>query len=154
VVATRKDTMKRLLFVVAVALAFASGASASSGPNATAVVKGLSKSGMPIKGYVAYTAETDPNHLLGRPAQYTSKVNFHDGRLPRAAKYDTTGGGSIETFANHADAVRRFKYVEAIAQSPMFAEYDYLNGTVLLRLSSVLTPKQAAAYKRVLLRIT
>jgi hypothetical protein len=35
----------------------------------------------------------------------------------------------------------------------MFAEYDYLAGTVLLRLSNVLTPPQAAKYKAALLKI-
>jgi hypothetical protein len=52
-----------------------------------------------------------------------------------------------------ADAERGFRYVQAITQSvQVFAEYDYLvGGTVLLRLSNVLTP--AAAYQRALERV-
>ena len=30
---------------------------------------------------VVYTEETDSNNLLGRPNQYTSKVNFADNRI-------------------------------------------------------------------------
>jgi hypothetical protein len=93
------------------------------------------------------------NHLLGRPNQYTSKVNFHDSRIPAAANLDTTGGGSIEVFSNRTDAVARFKYVRAFGKTSMFAEYDYLNRHVLLRLSNVLTPSQAARYKAALLKI-
>ena len=36
------------------------------------------------------------------------------------------------------------------AGSPLFAEYEYRKGTVLLRLSHYLTPHQAAEYKRAL----
>ena len=32
--------------------------------------------------------------------------------------------------------------------SPLFSEYDYLEGTVFLRLSHKLTPKQAKVYER------
>lgn len=100
---------------------------------------------------VAYTAKTDPNDLLGRPNQYTSKVNFKDTRLKPdslADDLDVQEGGSIEVFENKSDAIRRKEYIEGIGKgfSP-FSEYTYREGTVLLRLSHRLLPKQAAEYE-------
>lgn len=123
-----------------------------SSPSAVAVLRALRAHGQPIAGYRSYMAANDPNHLLGRPGQYISKVNFHDKRLRFAPDYDTSAGGSIETFANTSDAKRRFKYVQSFGKTSMFAEYDYLSGLVLLRLSNDLTPAQAAIYKRALLK--
>lgn len=99
------------------------------------------------------TAATDGNHLLGRPGQYTSKIDFEDTRIKASdvqgvEKGDVTRGGSIEAFANAADAQTRAKYVEAVTKSmPALNEYDYVHGTVLVRVSHLLTPDQAAAYK-------
>jgi hypothetical protein len=110
----------------------------------------MQQRGLPIKGYVNYSAASDPNHLLGRPWYYVSKLNFHDSRVPREKDFAVSGGGSIETFLNAADARRRLKYVQAIAKSGLFPEYDYLSGKVLLRLSNILTPQQAAQYEQAL----
>ena len=108
----------------------------------------LKASGLPIGGYVNYTASTDDNHLLGRPGQYIHKVNFHDKRLEAVSDYGIDGGGSIETFKSESDAKNRFDYVHAMSSgSAMFSEYEYLDGTVLLRLSHHLTPAQALAYR-------
>jgi hypothetical protein len=116
---------------------------------ALAVLKSLKRAGLPIDGYENYTAETDDNHLLGRPGQYVSKANFHDKRLEKWPDFDSNGGGTIETFASSEDAQNRYDYVHAITtSSSLFAEYEYLNGLVLLRLSHDLTPKQAQAYKK------
>lgn len=99
------------------------------------------------------TADNDPNHLLGRPNQYTSKITFTDSRIKAddiagSEKGSVEQGGSIEVFANEADAKARADYIKAITKSaPMFAEYDYLSGTVLIRVSHYLTPAQAADYK-------
>lgn len=41
----------------------------------------LKAKGLLIGTVVVYTAETDTNKLLGRPNQYTSKVNFADTSL-------------------------------------------------------------------------
>lgn len=127
--------------------------------DAADLLKLLRAKGLPIGSYVNYTARTDENHLLGRQGEYVRKVNFTDKRIPsEESAGDPTSidaGGSIETFANTDDAERRFQYVKAITQSvQVFAEYDYLvGGTVLLRLSNVLTPTQAAAYERELERV-
>lgn len=45
---------------------------------------------------------------------------------------------------NSADTQKRASYVATVTQSTsMFAEYDYVAGDCLLRLSNHLTPKQA-----------
>jgi hypothetical protein len=154
-VTSKEGTMKRiaLLLTIGVALAATSAASAARSPTATDVLASLRHAGMPVGKFVAYTEVTDQNHLLGRPGQYTSKVNFHDTRIQSVAGFDTSGGGSVEVFKSRDDAKRRFVYVQNFGKTSMFAEYDYLAGAILLRLSNVLTPSQAAKYKVALLKI-
>lgn len=100
------------------------------------------------------TAESDPNHLLGRPHQYTSKITFTDSRIPTT---DTDGlkaddlqrGGSIETFATPADAKTRHDYIQAATSTiPALTEYGYLHGTTLIRVSRLLAPAQAGDYEK------
>lgn len=123
--------------------------------SASEVLQELKDKEMPIGESIAYTAKNDPNDLLGRPNQYTSKVNFTDTRLkpnPIADdKFDVQNGGSIEVFENKNAAIRRKKYVASIGKgfSPI-SEYTYREGTVLLRLSHRLLPKQAAEYENAL----
>ncbi|MGW7383302.1 hypothetical protein [Streptomyces sp. NPDC054794] len=112
----------------------------------TAAVPSAKKSGV-------VTADNDPNHLLGRPNQYTSKVTFEDTRIPGdqvsgTEKGDVERGGAIEVFGSPADAKARATYIQAITKSmPALAEYDYVHGTILVRVSHYLTPKQATGYK-------
>jgi hypothetical protein len=122
--------------------------------NAASALRALQRAGMPIGQFVNYTAASDDNHLLGRPGMYVTKVNFRDTRIPAVGDFDTEGGGSIETFENKDDAQRRYDYVHAITSgSSLFFEYEYLRGTVFLRLSKVLTPDQAAGYERAFERL-
>lgn len=99
------------------------------------------------------TAANDPNHLLGRPGQYTSKVTFTDSRIKASDvegtdKGDVDRGGSIEVFEDSSGAQARAKYIQTIAKSmPAVAEYDYVHGAVVVRVSHYLTPEQAAGYK-------
>jgi hypothetical protein len=98
------------------------------------------------------TAQNDPNHLLGRPNQYTSKVIFSDARIAAAdvsglEKGDALRGGAVEVFARNADAKARADYIQEVTRSlPALAEYDFVHGTVVVRVSHYLTPKQAAEY--------
>ncbi len=84
---------------------------------------------MNLHDVTAYTAATDPNHLLGRQGGYTSKINWPDG--------------SIEVFSTPADAQKREIYLHALADLPFGDGYDYLVGTYLLRISDSQTPTQA-----------
>lgn len=93
-----------------------------------------------------YDEENDPNNLLGRPNQYTSKINFADNRIEQYEGSIT--GGSIEVFKNSTDMENRKSYVESIsAQASMFAQYIYSEGNYLLRIDKDLTPSQAKEYE-------
>jgi hypothetical protein len=119
------------------------------------LLQGLKAHGLPIGVSSTYTAANDLNHLLGRPGQYIGKVNFKDTRITgygQGANISVSAGGSIEVFANTTDAKKRFAYLQAISKSGvgLFAEYEYLDGVVILRISSQLTPDQAGAYQTAL----
>lgn len=124
---------------------------------AAAVVAKLKAAGLPIGQVVVYTETTDPNHLLGRPGQYTSKATFTDKRISTADTGagphlgDIELGGSVEAFGSPGDASNRADYIRSVSQGgSMFAEYDYLRDTTLLRVSNYLTPSRAARYQTVL----
>jgi hypothetical protein len=130
----------------------------AANPQAASVVTGMKTAGAPVTLAVTYTAQSDVNHLLGRPGQYTSKAAFTDARVEGAAsagKGDVEAGGGVECLDNKADTEKRAAYVATISQSAsMFAEYDWVAGDCLLRLSRYLTPEQAstnvAAFSKVL----
>jgi hypothetical protein len=153
----KRNILVPMLAVAALASTSGCGSSSSSSSakkkeTALTVLRSLKGAGLPIGAYVNYTAATDENHLLGRPGQYIHKVNFRDTRLKKpATAFDIDGGGSIETFSSEGEAKTRYGYVHAISSgSPLFSEYEYRDGEVLLRLSHYLTPHQAAEYKRAL----
>lgn len=84
-------------------------------------------------GYVAYTASTDPDHLLGRQNGYTSKINWGpDGNT-----------GTIEVFPDQAGATARQDYIKGFT-CPFGFGYLIMAGTADLRLGCDLTPAQAA----------
>lgn len=100
-----------------------------------------------IGDYVEYDENTDVNGLLGRPGQYTSKINFAITTLEQTDPEDPKGG-SIEVFSNEKDAEERYNYVQSITQSsPLFAEYDYLEGCVLLRIDYDVAPSDEKLYE-------
>jgi len=126
-------------------------------PNAEAVIERLQAAGLTIGKVIVYTEETDPNDLLGRPGQYTSKAAFTDTRVDESdlvatPKWDVARGGSVEVFETEEDAQRRSDYIQAILkEAPMLGpEYGYVAGPVLLRLSHHLTPEQAREYEQAL----
>lgn len=105
----------------------------------------LAKSGIATTDVIAYTADTDPNKLLGRPAQYVGKVNWTDPRAP-AQKQQAT----VEIFADDASMQARFTYLDGILKSsPLFLQYMYRNDArrLIVRVPKELTPTQAAEYE-------
>jgi hypothetical protein len=100
-----------------------------------------------------YTAEDDPNKKLGRPGQYTSKTAFADSRVPKEGLPDDNTqvehGGGVEVFPDEAGANARKELIQAAGKSlgGLIAEYDYVKGGVLVRVSSKLTPDQAKEYE-------
>ncbi len=154
--------MLRLVFVMAVlgslAVEVGSASSPAAGtPTARQVVVKLRAAGLPIGKFRVYSTSTDANHLLGRPGQYTGKVNFRDRRINvGGGGFAVSAGGSVEMFASRSDAKRRFDYVSAIFRSASPAipgERVYLVGNAVLRLSHVLTPPQAKKYEAALRRL-
>ena len=79
--------------------------------NASQVAEALKASGLPIGDIQAFDENTDPNGLLGRPGEYTSKAHFLDTRVHDEHGFDwfegeinTDVGGTIEVFDNLNDA--------------------------------------------------
>ncbi|MER6253733.1 hypothetical protein ABT224_20490 [Streptomyces sp. NPDC001584] len=135
-----------------------SGPAAAPAPKASADAAGaftVVSAAVPSAGLGGtVTAENDPNHLLGRPHQYTSKITFTDSRISAAdAESHKPGdlelGGSIEVFPTAADAKARHDYIQAATSSiPALSEYGYLHGNTLIRVGRLLTPAQAADYEK------
>lgn len=119
--------------------------------DAAAVLAKISAAVTSVKAGTAVTAESDPNHLLGRPGQYTSKVTFTDSRIKASdvegeSADSVARGGAIEVFATEADAKTRAGYIQGIVKGmPALMEYDYAKGPVVVRVSKLLTPDQAKA---------
>jgi hypothetical protein len=131
--------------------------------DAAAVTAQLTKAIPPVKLTVTYDATSDPNGRLGRPHQYTSKTAFDDTRVSNdpKAKEDATKdrrdsisyGGTVEVFATADDATAWVKYVDTAQQALgglLKPDYMYQHGKVVVRVSHLLTPDQAAAYDKAL----
>ncbi|MDX3661045.1 hypothetical protein PV646_27395 [Streptomyces sp. ID05-26A] len=104
-----------------------------------------------------FSAEDDPNKQLGRPNGYTSKSAFTDtriaveGMVAATKENDTLRGGGVEVFPDGTGAKARMEYIQQFGKEmPMLAEYDYVIGGVLLRVSKELTPTQAKEYETAL----
>lgn len=112
------------------------------------IIAAFKNGGLPVGTVEIYDASTDPNELLGRPGQYTAKLNFADTGLEQYGESLT--GGSLESFSSEKDLQNRVDYIKSITESmPGLVEYQYVNGLMLLRLDKGLTPDQAAAYDTV-----
>lgn len=129
--------------------------SASAPVTASSVAAAMIKRGLPASVAFTYTAENDPNKLLGRQGGYTSKVALQDRRLPAATDLRDTigGGGSVECFPDATGASTRYNYIRTLSDGFQGAfdlgdGYDYLQGRCVLRLDSVLTPSQALEYRQ------
>lgn len=137
------------LALPAVVLIAVSGCSAIPGAqpslDAPAAVRRLATGGVAGDAQ-ASTAESDPNHLLGRPGQYTQRVTF---TIPGVkGDNDPTScqrGGCVEAWPDQASAQRRADYITAIAKGlPAAVEYDTVRSDgLLLRVAGAATPDQA-----------
>jgi hypothetical protein len=115
------------------------------------IMSAFQSAGLPIADVVAYTVETDPNSLLGRPNQYIEKISWRDTRIAGSGEPGTMTGGTIEIFVTAEDLRARKDYVDAVTKTAsVFVEYSYDFGVVLLRLAHDLTPDQAQGYENVL----
>lgn len=131
--------------------------------DAKAVTGKLAKTVPTVKLTVTYDATTDPNGKLGRQHQYQSKTAFDDTRVsssPKAADDAVQGrrdsisyGGTVEVFATDADAETWATYVDKAQQAlgPMATpDYIYRHGSVVVRVSHLLSAAQAGDYDKAL----
>ncbi|MFF1874293.1 hypothetical protein [Kitasatospora herbaricolor] len=129
--------------------------------DAAAVTQQLIRVIPTVKLTVTYDGTTDPNGKLGRPHQYVSKSAFDDTRvsgLPKAKEDESRGrrdsisyGGTVEIFATPEDARGWADYIDQGQQamgSLLTPDYIFRNGTVVVRVSHLLTTEQASAYGR------
>lgn len=115
---------------------------------AQAVLDAFKAAGLPLQDTHLYTAENDPNSLLGRPGQYIGKANWNDGRHPTG---DLDGANTVEVFPDESSMIKRRDYIARVAgDSPMLLQYMQAHRNVLVRLDKHITPDQATEYKRVL----
>ena len=111
-------------------------------------------SGVPATIAFTYTAENDPNKLLGRQGGYTSKVSLQDSRLPKVADFlsgtasSTDGGAAIECYPDSSGAQDRYQELKGFQGGILGDGYDYVSGSCVLRLSKDLTPTQASQYQK------
>lgn len=120
--------------------------------DAEQVIDTLIDADIDLLDWTIFDAETDPNHLLGRPGQYISKASFWDSRI--GDPEDGPEAGTVEVFRNEKNLLSRMRYVEEIGQRmPMFLQYQFRRGLVLLRLNKRFTPIAAKEYERALERL-
>lgn len=132
----------------------AAAAVAASPKDASQIAASLVSAGLKLQNIKAETAESDDNHLLGRPGQYTSKVFFYDSRHPKPGAGNDEGENTIEVFANAADAKRRKDYIENVTKdAPFMQQYMVLQGPVLARFDKVLLPAEVEQYKKALAQV-
>ncbi len=123
---------------------------------AEAVARDLRGSGVPVHVSVVFTPETDPDALLGRPGGYVSKLAFVDSRVNGGEVADgdpgsVALGGVIEVFPDADLARRRAQRLQQAAVGiPTLAEYDFLSGRTLIRVSRYLTSSAARQYLAIL----
>lgn len=141
--------------LAAVALAgCGEGSNAEDAPTAREVVEHLEAEGLPIGEVKVYNARTDPNDLLGRPNGYAAKASWDNPEIKRrgdARGFNVETGGSVEVFDSDGGAADRAEYLETLAEgAPVFSEYTFQDGPVVLRVSTRLTPDQADEYEEAL----
>ena len=103
-----------------------------------------------VSSVTEVTENNDSNNLIGRPGQYVTAAWVSDvSSDPTQTGID--GGAVVEVFANAEDAQSRSTYIQDTLRSmgPAFGtEYHYFDGSVLLRVSGVIVPSQAALYEQ------
>lgn len=132
----------------------AAGGQAPQKMTAGQVLAALKDAEVPLKVTMVFTAETDTNNLLGRPGQYTSKASCSDPRVPKGEirereKGSIDYGCTVEVFANEAEAKARSAFIQQTLKGLggfIPPEYHHVRSGVLLRVTGLLTPRQAKVY--------
>lgn len=114
---------------------------------AGALAEALAASVESATGLEAYTEDTDPNELLGRPGQYVSAASIDDEGAGGESGVDR--GATIEVFASEDEARDRSEYILGIlkeAGPALGTEWHHLAGPALLRVSGSLKPSVNDTY--------
>lgn len=120
------------------------------------VLERIEAAGLPVEQPKVHSRDTDPDHLLGEPDGYRSKLSFEDGRVDGGLVVDNDPGsvalgGVIEVFGSARDARERAIQLQRDAEGiPTRSERAYVLRGVLLRLSPYLNERQAEQYRRAL----
>lgn len=128
-------------------------ASESPTPTSAEYIDLFVKAGLPVDKIFVFDEETDPNNLLGRPGEYTSKASFTDKRLDQIDE-DDPNGGTIEVFETKKDMLSRKRHIENMYDLfPILKMYIFVSADELaiLRISYDLTPKKAKEYSDIFL---
>lgn len=134
----------RYAFGLAAALVLAGPAIAQRIATAADVTDAFAAAGLPVHRVVVLNAATDPNQLLGRPGQYTSKVTFSDARRSDAEN-------TVEVFATAAQARTRRDYIARITEgAPFLTQYQVLDGRILARFDRAMLPQEVEQYRSAL----
>lgn len=120
---------------------------AQTAPEPATKVAGDIANAMALGAVTVWTAETDPNHLLGRPGGYTSAATIVDKRIS-CTETSTSCGATIEMYPTADEALARSEYIQGILGNGglLGTEYHYFSGPALLRVTGELTPDQAKVY--------
>ena len=144
------------LTTIGAGCAAAPAADPGTGLTAQQVVIELAERIRTVTPGVVFSAESDPDHLLGQPDGYRSKAAFLDNRIDPGTTSGTDGGiqrgGLVEVFGDEQGAARRMAYLQADGP-PYGEEYTYVSGPVLVRVGNALTPWQASEYATALVEI-
>lgn len=113
------------------------------------VIDAIIDADIDLLDWTYFNAETDPNHLLGRPGQYVEKVTFWDSRIGNPERGEEAG--TVEIFSSEKDLLARMRYIQGIAEHlPIAVQYQFRHKLILLRLNKRFSPKRAAEYEAIL----
>jgi hypothetical protein len=111
-------------------------------------IAGLKDAKLPIGETVIYTADNDPDGMLGKDGGYDAAFGFVDTSLPKAD--GLAGGGVIEFFTNPDSAKARAE--KAVVDTK--DEIREFFGPILVRLSGKMDKKQVNAYGEAIAGVT
>ena len=115
--------------------------------DAQEVVAILKAHNLPIGETVAYTAESDPDRLMGLPGSYASKAGWRDTTLGTDGPLTVQSGGIVEVFPDEATAAQRGRdLARAVLDRRLSGENRYIKGRIVLRLSGRLSQGQPEKY--------
>jgi hypothetical protein len=103
-----------------------------------------------ITEVVTITEDNDPNDKIGRPGGYSDGAVLYDSRAePLDGTPGVDQGAFLEVWPDEAAANDRSQFIQAALQGSgiLGSEYHYLNDGYLLRVTGVIKPSEAEAYR-------